>query len=105
MVYSTCGSDEEAYRISDGLVDRRLAACVNIAEINSIFHWQGGIDRQEEWLLIAKSIRSRFPEIERFIRANHSYECPEIIAVKLEAASEDYAAWVRAECSNEIMEE
>jgi periplasmic divalent cation tolerance protein len=94
----TCGSDEEAQKLSDGLISGRLAACVNIASVESIFRWEGKVENQAERLMIIKSVRSRFDEIERFIKANHSYDCPEIIAMKAEAVSPEYADWVRSEC-------
>ena len=94
----TCGSDDEAQRLSDGLVSRRLAACVNIADIKSVFEWKGKIEKESERLLIIKSVRSNFETIEEFVKANHSYECPEIIAMEVEAASENYASWVKSAC-------
>ncbi len=94
----TCGSDEEAGKLSDGLLSNRLAACVNIADVKSVFDWKGKIEKENERLLIIKSIRSNFDKIEKYVRANHSYECPEIIAMEATAASENYASWVRSAC-------
>ena len=94
----TCGSDEEAEKLSNGLVNKGLAACVNIADVKSVFEWKGKIEKESERLLIIKSIRSNFDMIERYIKANHSYECPEIIAMEVAAASENYASWVRSAC-------
>ncbi len=76
----------------------RLAACVNIADVKSVFEWKGKIEKENERLLIIKSIRSNFDMIEKYVKANHSYECPEIIAMEVAAASQDYADWVRSEC-------
>ncbi len=87
-------------KLSDGLISGKLAACVNIVSVESVFRWKGVIEDQSEKLLIIKSVRSRFDEITRFIKENHSYDCPEIIANKAETVSEDYAAWVRSECSD-----
>jgi len=98
MVFITCASDEEAKKLSDGLISGKLAACVNIAHVDSVFRWQGKIENQGERLMIIKSVKSKFDEIEKFVKANHSYDCPEIIAVKIEAVSDNYAAWVRSEC-------
>ncbi len=98
VIYVTCGSDEEAGKLSDGLLSNRLAACVNIADVKSVFEWKGKIEKENERLLIIKSIRSNFDKIEKYVRANHSYECPEIIAMDITAASENYASWVRSAC-------
>jgi periplasmic divalent cation tolerance protein len=94
----TCASDDEAEKLSNGLVNKGLAACVNIADVKSVFEWKGKIEKESERLLIIKSIRSNFEMIEKHIRANHSYECPEIIAMEVTAASEKYASWVRSAC-------
>ncbi|MEE9553040.1 MAG: divalent-cation tolerance protein CutA [candidate division Zixibacteria bacterium] len=98
IIFVTCASDEEAKKLSDGLISRNLAACVNIAPVGSVFRWKGKIENQAERLMIIKSIKSNFDEIEKFVKASHSYDCPEIIAMKIEAASADYAAWVHNEC-------
>ena len=98
VVLITCGSNEEARRLSEGLIRGRMAACVNITGVDSVFHWKGTTENQSERLLIVKTVSTKFDEIEKFIKANHSYECPEIIAVKVGAFSDDYAAWVRSEC-------
>ena len=98
VIYVTCGSDEEAEKLSNGLVSTRLAACVNIADVKSVFEWKGKIEKESERLLIIKSIHSNYEMIEKYIRANHSYECPEIIAMEVTAVSQDYASWVRSAC-------
>ena len=99
IIFVTCRSDIEAKELSDGLISGNLVACVNIASVESIFRWEGKTENQAERLMIIKSVRSRFDDIEKFVKANHSYDCPEIIAMKIEAASKDYAAWVRNECA------
>lgn len=98
IILVTCGSLKEAKKLSDGLISGNLAACVNITSVESIFRWEGKTENQAERLMIIKSVRSRFDDIEKFIKGNHSYDCPEIIAMKAEVVSDDYAAWVRSEC-------
>ena len=98
VAFVTCGSEEEARKISELLVRERVAACVNIAGINSVFEWRGEFENQAEKLLIIKTVQSRFEELERLVRANHSYECPEILAVEALMVSDDYAEWVRKAC-------
>src|SRR5229473_8331101 len=89
VVLMTAASRDEASRIAELLVSSRLAACVQILpEIESVYRWQGEVQREKEILLLAKTTRSRFDELESKVRAMHSYETPEIIAVPITAASE-----------------
>jgi periplasmic divalent cation tolerance protein len=95
LVLMTAGSREEAARLAEMLVGARLAACVQIMpEMESIYHWQGEIKRDPEFLLLAKTTRARFEELEREVRALHSYETPEIIALPITAASIPYLSWL-----------
>ena len=89
---------EDAERIAQELVARRLASCVQIAgPIHSTYHWQGQIVTAQEWQCLAKSRRDLFPEIERAIRRLHPYEVPEILATPLVDAGADYLAWIDKE--------
>lgn len=93
----TAASREEAGRISDTLVEKRLAGCVQILPaIESVYRWQGSIERSSEVLLIAKTETSKFAELERQVRAMHSYETPEIVAVPVTAISQPYSEWLSA---------
>ena len=95
----TASGEAEATRIAEMLVDRRLAACVQILpEIQSIYLWKGKVERERELLLLAKSTRENFPELEREVRAIHSYETPEIIALPVSAGSEPYLDWLTSCC-------
>ena len=96
-VMMTAGSREEAVRLAEMLVGARLAACVQILpEIESVYHWQGEVRRDPEVLLLAKTTQARFPLLEREVRALHSYETPEIIALPIIAASASYLEWLTA---------
>ena len=96
-VFITAPNNEEASRLADMLVRRKLAACVQILPaMESVYRWQGNIERQEEILLIAKTINSKFADLEREVRALHSYETPEIVAFPLTAGSEKYLRWLKA---------
>jgi periplasmic divalent cation tolerance protein len=77
------------------LVENRLAACVNIADVSSVYEWKGKIENDNEKLLIIKTIKSKFGELEQFVKENHSYECPEIIAMELKTGSREYFEWVQ----------
>jgi periplasmic divalent cation tolerance protein len=95
VVFLTAASGEEATRLADLLVGAHLAACVQILpEMESVYRWQGQIERQSEILLIAKTTRGKFTELEREVRALHSYETPEIVAVPIITGSQPYLDWL-----------
>jgi periplasmic divalent cation tolerance protein len=91
----TAANREEANQIAELLVSERLAACVQILpEIESVYRWQGEVKREKEILLLAKTVASRFAELESKVRALHSYETPEIVAVLVVDVSEPYLKWL-----------
>ncbi|MDQ3473076.1 MAG: divalent-cation tolerance protein CutA [Acidobacteriota bacterium] len=91
----TAASREEAGTIADMLVENQLAACVQILPaIESVYRWQGSIERSSEVLLLAKTELGKFAELERQVRAMHSYETPEIVAVPVTAISQPYSEWL-----------
>jgi periplasmic divalent cation tolerance protein len=97
LVLCTCGSAEEAEKIARHLVDRRLAACVNVLPgVRSYYRWQGAIESSAEHLLLIKSSADLFTELEETIRARHSYEVPEVVALPISAGSEKYLAWLHS---------
>lgn len=97
VVFLTASNGEEAARLADLLIGAHLAACVQILpEMESVYRWQGKIERQAEILLIAKTTVDRFAELEREVRALHSYETPEIIAVPIVLSSTPYLNWLTA---------
>lgn len=83
IVLVTAGSQEEANAIAHALVQARLAACVNITPIHSIYTWQNTVHQDEEWQLIIKTDLAQFAGLETKVREIHSYEVPEIIALPL----------------------
>ena len=97
VVFMTAANPEEAGRLAETLVENRLAACVQILpEIESVYRWQGKVERQREVLLIAKTTRAKFEELEKKVRAIHSYETPEIVALPLSDGSGPYLEWLSA---------
>lgn len=97
QVTTTTDSAEEARRIASTLVERRLAACVQvIGPIESHYRWRGEIERAAEWLCLMKTEASRYPELERAIGELHSYEQPELIATPIVAGSPGYLDWIVA---------
>ena len=95
QVATTTGSEGEAERISAALVERRLAACVQVlGPIASRYRWRGEVETAEEWMCVAKTEASRYPELEAAIRELHSYDEPEIVATPIVAGSAGYLAWL-----------
>jgi periplasmic divalent cation tolerance protein len=95
QVLTTIDSEEAAERISAALVERRLAACVQVAgPISSTYRWQGKIERAREWMCVAKTTAERYPEVEEAIRELHSYDEPEIVATPIVAGSVGYLDWI-----------
>ena len=95
IVLSTVGSEEEARKIAHHLVERQLAACVNIVpKIESVYRWQGKVESNREYLLLIKTSSEKFPEVRDAIRELHSYELPECIALAVEDGSSEYLQWV-----------
>jgi periplasmic divalent cation tolerance protein len=102
VVFMTAANREEAARLADKLVEARLAACVQILpEMESVYRWQGQIERQKELLLIAKTTLPKFDQLEREVRALHSYETPEIVAIPLVSGSGPYLQWLHKSVSSE----
>jgi len=96
IVFITTGNLEEARRIGSAVVEKRLAACVNIfPEIESIYWWEGKVTQDRESFLIAKTTVDRFAELEQTVKALHSYTTPEIIAFPIERGSGEYLRWLR----------
>jgi periplasmic divalent cation tolerance protein len=97
QVQTTAGSEEEAERISAALIERRLAACVQVSgPIASRYRWQGEVEQAQEWLCVAKTEAARYPELEAAIRELHSYDEPEIVATPIVTGSPAYLGWLSA---------
>jgi periplasmic divalent cation tolerance protein len=97
IVLSTAGKIEEAEKIAEELVGKRLAACVNIVPvIRSIYRWNDAVQKDNEVLMIIKTEREKFSIVETTIRSLHSYDIPEIISFPLENASQGYLQWLES---------
>jgi periplasmic divalent cation tolerance protein len=95
QVLATAGSEEEAERLSAALVERRLAACVQVlGPISSRYRWRGKVEQEREWQCLAKTEAARYPEVEAAIRELHTYEEPEIIATPILEGSAGYLDWI-----------
>jgi len=95
LVLSTAASIEEAKKIAHAVVDRRLAACVNIVpKIMSVYRWEGKVEEAEEYVLLIKTTAGAWPSLRAAIQQLHSYELPECIALLIDEGSEKYLNWI-----------
>ncbi len=96
VVLVTCASAGQARKIARSLVAARLAACGNVIEapVRSIYRWKWKIESAKESLLILKTSRKQFAALERAVRALHTYDVPEIIALPILRGSRDYLKWI-----------
>ncbi|MBU3967687.1 MAG: divalent-cation tolerance protein CutA [Euryarchaeota archaeon] len=94
IVYITAGSMDEAKSIGRVLVEERLAACVNIFPITSIYRWKDNIEDAGEFVMLVKTVAGKVKDIEKRVKQLHSYEVPCIISFKLDSGSEDYLKWI-----------
>ena len=93
-VLTTTDSAERAATIAEALVERKLAACVQISKIDSMYSWEGAIQNDREYRVMAKTVAGRYAEVEAAIRELHSYDLPAIYAVELTEVFAPYAEWV-----------
>ena len=95
IVLVTTATKSEAEKISEALLKEKLIACANIINpVTSFFHWQGKVDKCEECLVIMKSRRDLFAELEERVKGLHSYDVPEVLALPIVDGSDAYLAWL-----------
>ncbi|HXA75741.1 MAG TPA: divalent-cation tolerance protein CutA [Candidatus Acidoferrales bacterium] len=96
VVLVICASAGQARKIARTLVVARLAACGNVFEapVRSIYRWRGRVESAKEFLLLLKTSRKRFAAVERAVRALHTYDLPEIIAVPIAVGARNYLKWI-----------
>ena len=95
VILVTAKDEAQANKIVEKLVEEKLIACANIVPgIRSIFRWQGKVDRADEVLLVLKSRRRHFPAIVKAVKALHSYDVPEVIALPIVEGNKDYLNWL-----------
>lgn len=98
QVTTTTDSREEAGRLARLAVESRLAACAQIlSPINSIYWWEGKVESSEEWMILFKSTSQRADELIARIKAEHSYDTPDIVATPIVAGYPAYLEWIAAE--------
>lgn len=102
IVLTTTDSPEKARALAYALVERRLAACVNIVDrLHSVYRWQGAVETADELLLVIKTIASRVEPLEKAIRELHSYALPEFVVLPVEAATPEYLRWIMSSAQPE----
>ncbi len=98
MVLTTAEKREEAETIASHLVENRLAACAQVVgPISSTYWWEGKVDKAEEFMILIKTSRRLYNELETAIKSVHSYTVPEILAVSVTAGNPDYLSWLARE--------
>jgi periplasmic divalent cation tolerance protein len=103
VVLTTVEKQEDGEHLARLLVERQLAACVQVLPpMVSIYRWQGKIEQASEVLLLIKTTRAVYQELEAAIKENHPYQTPEIIALPVEAGSHDYLRWLADSVKTEI---
>jgi periplasmic divalent cation tolerance protein len=102
IVLTTLTDEQQAEKFAAALVDRRLAACVNIVgPIRSIYRWKGSVEREREFLLIIKTTSEQASRLEAAFKELHPYELPERVELSVEGGSEPYLAWIAGEVQAE----
>lgn len=98
LIQTTCSQKEEAEKLARGLIDKKLAACVQLSSpVTSYYSWQGNLQVDQEYVLSIKTSLEKFAQIETFLYANHSYDVPEVILISLDEIGSRYLAWLDSE--------
>jgi len=100
FVYSTFPNKEEAEKMAEGLISQKLAVCVNIFPIDSVYFEEGKIEKSGEAAAIIKTRKINFKKVEKFISKNHSYKIPCIIGIPIRKVSKKYFRWVKETLKN-----
>ena len=98
IVQTTCEDINEAKKIAKILLDEKLAACIQISDVQSLYIWKDKLCNDNEKLLSIKTKKKNFKKIQRKIKENHSYDLPEIISIEIEDASKEYKKFIGESC-------
>ena len=102
IVLTTCGKSEDAEKLAQGLIEKRLAACVNVVSgVRSYYRWQGKIENDTELLLIIKTARGLVDQVRQELEKLHPYELPELVVAPIIDGSPNYLAWLEKEVTPE----
>ena len=97
LVLVTASSETEATAIAQTIVEEKLAACVNLVPVRSVYIWQDRLQQEPEWQLLVKTTRDRFLALQERILGLHSYEVPEILAIPIQEGSPSYLNWINTQ--------
>ncbi|MEL6605258.1 MAG: divalent-cation tolerance protein CutA [Cyanobacteria bacterium J06614_10] len=100
LVLTTAQSEAEAGAIAAALIDAKLAACVSLFPIKSVYMWEDRVQNESEWQLLIKTRLDQFDALSRKVKSLHSYDVPELIAVPIENGSADYLSWMGTQISS-----
>ncbi len=96
LILTTVGEKKVARKLSRELVEENLAACVSIGSpLTSVYSWEGEVVEDKEYPLLVKTTDSRREAVQDFLQGNHPYDCPEVLSLRVEEASEDYESWLQ----------
>ncbi|HEY8031415.1 MAG TPA: divalent-cation tolerance protein CutA [Methylocella sp.] len=101
IVMTTCGDKANAELIATHLVEIRLAACVQLFPIASVYRWEGAVQHADEWMLFCKITSNDYAKVEEAIRAVHTYSNPEIVEVAIENGANAYLDWIASATRDE----
>jgi len=94
-VYATTKAKEESEKMAGALVEKQLAACVQVSgPITSTYRWEGEVEKEQEWLCTIKTKRSLWGKVEEAIKALHPYDVPQIMVLPVVAGSSEYLGWI-----------
>lgn len=96
IVLTTAPNIEEAVALAEKIVAARLAACVQVLpRMTSVYFWEGKVQKEPEHLLLIKTLSEKYEDLEAFIKTNHSYSVPEIVAIEPDKISDEYLGWMK----------
>jgi len=95
LAYVPCASEKEARNISKILAEEKLVACANIVKSESMFNWEGELENSDEWIILAKTLPSKFKEVSTRVLELHSYDVPCILGIPIKEVNEEYLNWVK----------
>ena len=96
IVLTTTPNEKEAESLARKIIEAKLAACVQVLpQMKSFYFWENAVQTDSEYLLLIKTVPEKYDELEKFIQSNHSYDVPEIVALRAEKVSENYFKWLK----------
>lgn len=98
IILTTFSEEKNGRRIIDTLIEKRLAACIQVIPIQSFYRWQGEVNRDNEQLMLIKTKQSLYVEVEKFILTQHAYEIPEVVLLPIEHGFAGYLEWISDVC-------